>query len=65
MADRKVSKKEFEELMKKQEGTVTREHKAGTAAQDVYLLGEGAGATTLGRVELSGDGKDDQYFIEG
>lgn len=62
MALKSVSKKEFEKFMKDQEGTVTREHTAGESASDLYKGGD-APDGVLGRVDLSSDGKDDQYFI--
>lgn len=61
MALKSVSRKEFDKFLDKYEGQVTKTHNIGEAASDVYR--DDSKSEDIARVELSADGKSDQYFI--
>lgn len=63
MSLKKVSRKEFDKYLKDYEGQVTKSHDMGESATDTYRDDAKGSDGVIARVDLSGDGKDDQYFI--
>lgn len=63
MSLKKVSRKEFDKFLKEYEGQVTKNHSMGESASDTYRDDARGTDGVIARVDLSGDGKDDEYFI--